>query len=48
MDYYFPDLINMAIMPRGGEYVIFLGFYTVLVVNRDRKVARELHSRIRS
>lgn len=40
----------MAIRARGGVILIsfFLGFYIVLVVNRDREEVRELHSKIRS
>jgi len=48
MDYYFSNLINMAIVPRGGLFNISWEFHVVLVVNRDGEVVRELHSRIMS
>ena len=48
MDYYFPDLRKYGYSAKGKGYLIFWGFFIVLVVNRDGEVVRELHSRIRS
>ena len=46
MDYYFLNLINMAIMPRDGN--MYIGEFINIVLVGEGEIDRELHSKISS